>query len=237
MKIKIMGGNMKKVLALVVFLFVFVFSLKATAEELPWKPLEEKGNASMQKESPFKLPEPLPEFDGIYIITTDGYIELKPEHKAYDTSYTRWTGYQINHRFKPLDAYYFIPLEKFKGFLFIGKDYRKEKIEFLPGAICVFYRDRKDPNDKKKQNIHCFRDVYGRYIRISDLRTLRTKTINDFTYAIFIESPDKIFCAFDKKADRVKCDTVFLTVEGIGTWVFSLSVGGETIEDLFSKPK
>ncbi|PMP94045.1 MAG: hypothetical protein C0169_07035, partial [Thermodesulfobacterium geofontis] len=99
---------MKKILALVVFLFVFVFSLEAKAEELPWKPLEEKSSPPTQKESPFKLPEPLPEFDGIYIITTDGYIELKLEQGVYDSlcilrSYARYS-------FSP-DAFYSIPMK------------------------------------------------------------------------------------------------------------------------------
>jgi hypothetical protein len=231
---------MKKVLALVVFLFVFVFSLKATAEELPWKPLEEKGKASMQKESPFKLPEPLPEFDGVYIITTDGYVELKPEHKANYSGYIGGGRPRIYYEFEPLDAYYFIPLEKFKGFLFIGKNYQKEKIEILPDATCAFYRNRfKDP-PKKYRGVRCYRDVYGsifrplRYVKISDLKI---KTINDFTYAIFVESPDKIFCTFDKKTQRISCDDIFITVKDIGTWVFRLSVGGETLEDFLSKIK
>jgi hypothetical protein len=217
MKIKIMGGNMKKVLALVVFLFVFVFSLEATAEELPWKSLEEKGKASMQKESPFKLPEPLPEFDGIYIITTDGYIELKPEQGAYDS--LRISSSYVRYRFSP-DAFYSIPMKKFKGFLFIGEDYKKDKVVIERKIYCKLLEDGKRLCDLDEKN---------RYpVRLSTSETTKTKTINQFTYAVLFESPEKVFDTIDENPKGYNLIRLYSRGASRIVWLFGLKGSDST---------
>jgi len=203
---------MKKVLALVVFLFVFVFSLKATAEELPWKPLEEKGNASMQKESPFKLPEPLPEFDGIYIITTDGYVELKPEHRATDEFHGRWGGPYVRYHF-PSGAFYSIPLKKFKGFLFIGNAYRKENVRIERKAYCMIFKNGKSTCDLLMADR-----------KPVDLSLHKIKTINQFTCAILFESPEKVFDTLEKEVKGYN----LIVVKGVGVWFFALRESDST---------
>lgn len=67
-----------------VFLFLLFVSYlilfspkKINSDELPWKQMSHL-DVLKEKVTPIKLPEPLPFYDGIYLITNHGYVDITP---------------------------------------------------------------------------------------------------------------------------------------------------------------
>lgn len=134
----------KRVVATVIltflFLFVFVLGIKdhLKAKELAW-------NLFGKKEEPKKdiintLPKNIPQYVGIYIITTDGYIRLDEYNNSHGfttactdrASYMRRKDSLLGEGlFYENRQIYQVPVKKFKGFLVVSKKYQNPASIFV----------------------------------------------------------------------------------------------------------
>lgn len=177
------------------FMFLIIFLLSSLQEvfsnELPWSTVEQ-----IREKTVLRPIKEIPEWDGVYIATKEGYIEFPKESTT--TIEPNIVYIEINqNKLNPI----VIPLEKFQGFLIKGDDILK--------TIHIF----------RAKN---FSSTQGSYLGIGPkkeylLDLMKRKTISPGVYLYAVEEPETFF---KMKNEDIFYIGIALKIDRIPTKVF-----------------